>query len=47
MNTVSWESIDTAGVTLVSGVYMYQITVYERGGTGASDQTIGKLAIVR
>ncbi len=47
MNTVSWESLDATGGGLASGVYVYQITVYDLHGTEPADQTIGKLAIVR
>ena len=47
MNNVSWESIDAAGVDPASGIYVYQITVYDRNGTEPADQMIGKFAIVR
>ena len=34
-------------VDLTSGVYVYQITVYDRDAVGHSDQKIGKFAIIR
>ncbi len=46
-NTVSWESFDRAGASLTSGVYVYQITVYDLYDVEPADQVIGKLAIVR
>jgi hypothetical protein len=47
MNTVSWKSFDATVSGLASGVYVYQITVYDLHATEPTDQTIGKLAIVR
>jgi len=47
MNTVSWGSFGGAGAGLTSGVYVYQITVYDLHAVEPGDQVMGKLAIVR
>lgn len=47
MNTVSWGSFGGAGAGLTSGVYVYQITVYDLHAVEPADQVMGKLAIVR
>ena len=46
-NTVSWKDFDATGAGVASGVYVYQITVYDVHGVEPADQVMGKLAIVR
>ena len=47
MNSVGWESLDAAVSSLASGIYIYRVTVYDRGAVGPTDQKTGKFAIVR
>ena len=47
MNHVSWEEFDGADANVTSGVYVYQIAVYDLYGVEPADQVVGKLAIVR
>ena len=47
LNRIGWETLDRAGVDLASGVYIYQITLYDHFKGEPADQVMGKFAIVR
>jgi len=47
LNSVDWELIDTEGGGLVSGVYIYQITVYDEGRADPVGEATGKFAVTR
>jgi len=47
MNTIPWGSLGGGGASLSSGVYIYQITIYDEGSTGPDGQVTGKFAIAR
>jgi hypothetical protein len=47
MNTIAWESLDSAPADLASGVYIYRITLYDRGSVDPIDEKTGKFAVTR
>jgi hypothetical protein len=47
LNSIGWELIDAEGAGLTSGVYVYQITLYDEGRTDPVDQVMGKFAVTR
>jgi hypothetical protein len=47
MNTMSLASMTDGGVSLASGVYVYQITTYDGGSVEPADRVMGKFAIKR
>ena len=47
LNSVGWPTLEEAPSDLASGIYIYQITLYDRSGVEPVDQVMGKFAVVR
>jgi hypothetical protein len=47
LNTIAWETLDSAGLNLASGVYIYRIALYDRGSLDPVDEKTGKFAVTR
>jgi hypothetical protein len=47
LNSINWESLSAGVSDLASGVYVYQIQIYERGATEPIGTFAGRFALVR
>ncbi|MBD3348026.1 MAG: M20/M25/M40 family metallo-hydrolase [Candidatus Eisenbacteria bacterium] len=46
-NTVRWNDFASSADALASGVYIYKLRIYERGGTEPATEVTGRFAVVR